>query len=148
MQARWFSVIALALLIAGCSGGATPTPTVGPGYLAAATAFDGAYLQWKAAITGKTTPGEFAGPAATYAAALSAFDDAISSLGATGQTATDITSLVSADKVVIADLGTVSAQTAGTFARWGEQLTADGAKAILAGRVVRTDLALPQASGQ
>jgi len=88
MQARWVSTIALALLIApalliaGCSGGATPTPTVGPGYLAAATAFDGAYVQWRAAITGKTTPGEFAGPAATYAAALSDFDDAISSLGA------------------------------------------------------------------
>lgn len=151
MRTRRVVGIGLVALVAACSSPAS-VPTSSPStpsasavaqpYLGAATGVDTAYAQWKAAAQGRTRASELVAPAATYAAALTAFDQRVVALGATGKVGADIATLVSADDVVIADLDAVGTQ-AGSLSQWAAQLTADGAKAIAAGGVVRSDLGLP-----
>lgn len=164
MKARHSFVMALALLAVGCSAATTTAnpstttpgatgpavPTAGASassvahqYQTAAIGADAAYLHWKASVTGATRVSQVTGPATTYAAAMTKFDNAMVSLGATGQVATDIAALVRADQVVIGDLNSASSQTDSGLSKWAAQLSADGAKAIQAGQVVRADLGLP-----
>lgn len=168
MKVRRIIMMGLALLAVGCSGATTtanpsttapgatgpavPTavPTAGASassvahqYQTAAIGADAAYLRWRASVTGATKVSQVTGPAATYAAAMTKFDNAMVSLGATGKVATDIAALVKADQVVIGDLNSASSQTDSGLSKWAAQLSADGAKAIQAGQVVRADLGLP-----
>jgi len=167
MKTRYISIgIGLALMAAGCSsakaaGTSTTTPatttsaaptttastastaTVAQEFLAAAKGADAAYVQWKAAVAGKTEVSQITAPATTYAAQLTTFDNAIMRLGASGKAATDIHTLVSDDGVVIGELNSESTQTQGSLAQWASQLIANGATAIQAGDAVRADLGLP-----
>ncbi len=164
MKARRIIVMGLALLAVGCSSATTTAnpSTTAPGatgpavptagvsassvahqYQTAAIGADAAYLRWRASVTGATKVSQVTGPAATYAAAMTKFDNAMVSLGATGKEATDIAALVRADQVVIGDLNSASSQTDSGLSKWAAQLSADGAKAIQAGQVVRADLGLP-----
>ena len=154
MKARRVLVLGLAVLLAGCGSAATAAPPaatldaasaqpIAGRYLAGALGVDAAYLRWKAAIQGKTRVSEIEGPAATYAADLTKFDDSLASFDATGQVGTDVAALIAADQVVIRDLNAVTAQTDGSLAGWAAKLSADGTTAIKAGSTVRTDIALP-----
>jgi ABC-type molybdate transport system substrate-binding protein len=157
-------VCALVVLAVGCSGSKkSPSPTAssqalgvgavasttaastaaGGQYLTAADALDASYLRWKAQLVGKTRVNELTAPASSYAAALTAFDQAIARVAASGQTATDITKLETDDAVVIADLDSITHQAQATLSHWSSQLMADGAKALQAGSLVRADFKLP-----
>jgi hypothetical protein len=111
--------------------------------MTAADSLDIAYTRWRSAILGKDRVAQLTGPAASYALALTAFDNAISRVNATGKTATDIRTLLAADEVVIADLDSITKQTQSTLSAWSAKLTGDGAPARAAGDAVRTDFGLP-----
>lgn len=128
------------------AGTTTAGTTVQSGqYLTAADALDAAYARWRGAIVGKNRVTQLTGPAASYALALTSFDNAILRVTAneTGKTATDIQTLVAADAVVIADLDSITKQTESTLSAWSAKLSADGAPARVAGDAVRTDFGLP-----
>jgi hypothetical protein len=127
---------------ATAAGGSSTTAQSGQ-YLTAATSLDTAYARWRSSIVGKNRVAQLTGPAASYALALSVFDNAISRVNATGKTATDIQTLVAADAVVIADLNSITKQTESTLSTWSAKLSADGAPARVAGDTVRTDFGLP-----
>jgi hypothetical protein len=129
---------------AGATAAGATSATVQSGqYLTAATSLDTAYARWRSSIVGKNRVAQLTGPAASYALALTAFDNAISRVNATGKTATDIQTLVAADAVVIADLNSITKQTESTLSTWSAKLSADGAPARVAGDTVRTDFGLP-----
>jgi hypothetical protein len=152
----------LAVLVASCStaknsgspttstgaGSATTTPTVPTAtvaqrFLSAATVVDVAYATWHGEVTGATQVSQITGPAVTYATALTTFDTALANLDAGGKAATDVPTLMSADRVVIGDLNSVTTLSRADLGSWARQLVADGAKAIQASDVVRADLGLP-----
>jgi hypothetical protein len=128
---------------AGATAGATSATVQSGQYLTAADALDAAYARWRSAIVGKNRVAQLTGPAASYALALTTFDNAISRVNASGKTATDIQTLVAADAVVIADLNSITRQTEATLSSWSAKLSADGAPARVAGDTVRTDFGLP-----
>jgi hypothetical protein len=129
---------------AGATAAGAGTATVQSGqYLTAADALDTAYARWRSDIAGKDRVAQLTGPAASYALALTSFDNAISRVNATGKTATDIQTLEAADAVVIADLDSITKQTQSTLSGWSAKLSADGAPARVAGDTVRTDFRLP-----
>ena len=167
MKARWILVTGLALLAAGCGGSttpstatptssaATPTPTptaestaqVAQAYLSAATAVDAAYTTWKddlVAANGNVL--QLKSQASAYAAVLTTFDSAVQGLGATGQAAGDIATLVADDNTVIADLNALSSLTASGESAWDTKALSDGLNAAAQGNVVRADLGLPAAA--
>ena len=167
MKARWILVTGLALLAAGCGGSttpstatptssaATPTPTptaestaqVAQAYLSAAAAVDAAYTTWHSdlvAANGNVL--QLKSQAASYAAVLTTFDRTVQGIGATGQAAADIATLVTDDNTVIADLNALPSQTVSTEAAWDTKALSDGLAAVAQGDVVRTDLGLPASS--
>lgn len=163
MKARWILVAGLALLAAGCGGSTTPstatpspsTPTPAPvstaqvaqAYLSAAAAVDAAYTTWTGdlhAANGNVL--QLKSQAAAYAAVLTSFDSSIQGIGATGQAAADIATLVTDDNAVIADLNALPSQTASTETAWDTKAISDGLAAVAQGDVVRADLGLPASS--
>jgi hypothetical protein len=165
MKARWILVAGLALLAVGCGGStspstaasnpSTPTPTPSPrstaqvaqSYLSAASAVDAAYATWHSAlIAANGNVLKLTSQAAAYAAVLTTFDTTIQGIGATGQAAGDIATLVTDDNTVIADLNALPAQTASTESNWDTKAIADGLAAVAQGDVVRADLGLPASS--
>jgi hypothetical protein len=112
-------------------------------YVAASAAVDAAYTQWLSASAGVTDPSRLFGPAATYAGALTTFDNEIVDIGATGSAASDIAILASDDQVMVTDLNRVSSVTAAELPTWEAQLTAAHNTAITQDDIVRSDLGLP-----
>jgi len=165
MKARWILVAGLALLAVGCGGSttpstggsapSTPTPTATPAstaqvaqaYLSAATAVDAAYTTWHdALVAANGNVLQLKSQAASYAAVLTTFDRTVQGIGATGQAAADIATLVTDDNTVIADLNALPSQTVSTEAAWDTKALSDGLAAVAQGDVVRTDLGLPASS--
>ncbi len=165
MKARWMLVAGLALLTVGCGGSTTPTtatsatstatPTVtaeltaqvAQSYLAAASAVDSAYTTWHSdLIAANDNVLQLKSQAAAYVAVLSSFDSTVQAIGASGQAAADIATLVTDDNTVIADLNALASLTASGETAWDTKAIADGLAAAAQGDVVRTDLGLPAAS--
>ena len=162
MKARWVLVTGVALLTVGCGGSTTPstaTPTpastatpastvqVAQSYLSAASAVDAAYTTWHSALVAANgNVLQLRSQAAAYAAVLTTFDSTVQGIGATGQAAADIATLVTDDNTVIADLNALSSLTVSGEAAWDTKAISDGLAAVAQGDVVRTDLGLPAAS--
>jgi hypothetical protein len=153
---------ALAVIAVGCGGSpasssssaakatlastATPASTaqVGQAFLSAAAPVDAAYKTWTADLTAAGgDPLPLTSQASAYVGVLTTFDSTIVGIGATGKAKTDITTLVTDDNTVIADLNSLSSQTSSTVSAWDTKGIADGLVAIAAGDVVRADLGLP-----
>ena len=108
---------------------------------------DAAYTTWTGdlhAANGNVL--QLKSQAAAYAAVLTSFDSSIQGIGATGQAAADIATLVTDDNAVIADLNALPSQTASTETAWDTKAISDGLAAVAQGDVVRADLGLPASS--
>jgi len=163
MKASWMLVAGLALLAVGCGGSTAPstaasnpsTPTPAPrttaqvaqSYLSATAAVSAAYNTWHSAFhAAGDNVLQLKSQAAAYAAVLTSFDSTIQGIGATGQAAGDIATLVADDNTFIADLNALPAQTASTETAWDTKALSDGLAAVAQGDVVRADLGLPASS--
>jgi hypothetical protein len=120
------------------------TAQVAQAFLSATGPVDTAYKTWKAdLVAAGDNPLPLTSQASAYVSVLTTFDNTIQGIGATAKAATDIATLVTDDNTVIADLNSLSSQTATTVAAWDAKGISDGTVAIAAGDVVRADLGLP-----
>src|ERR1700681_649238 len=129
---------------------ATPTTVstarIAQEYLAAvnsANAAGDAFHQQVVALGSNATVSQFAGPAKTLVAAYGVFDSVVLRLGTTGQTSTDIRSVVTADGALEGDLSALGSQSVQSVAQWNTTFLDDGGRVAAASNVVRGDLGLP-----
>jgi len=148
------SLVGLSAL-AGCSststatGAAGPSPptesrsAVGQGFAAASDALTTAVTQVKTALASVTSVSQIVGPITKYATALDSFDNTVLHLGASGQTATDIRTVVTYNGAIIGELNALGSQTPATLPAWESAISVNQGKAAQATDAVRADLGLP-----
>jgi hypothetical protein len=147
------AVCGVTLLVVACGGSASPTPLsraqAGQQYLndiapvhTASAAFLTATTTWS--LT--TTNAEAYADAAPLIDAETTFDAALASTPWPTNTTADVQTLITEDKVIIADLSELSTITHAGVPAWVVKLKADTAVDVTDAGLVRSDLGLPPAT--
>lgn len=150
------ALLAVAICVAACGGSSTPaaapasssspTADVGALYLAAVAPANAAGDVFRAKINDQSTQAEVVAAAAPLADAYVAMDERLARIPFTGQAATDVRALVTADGQLIGDLRAIGQQTAFSLAAFQAQFGRDVAAVGSAVTLIRADLGLPAAS--
>jgi hypothetical protein len=147
------AISTLAALAAACGGAASPTPLsqsqAGQTYLddiapvhSASAAFLTAATLWNLS----TTDAEAFADARPLINAETTFDSQLSSTPWPSSTTADIQTLITENKVIIADLDELQTITLATIAAWDVKIKADTAVDVTDSGLIRSDLGLPPAT--
>jgi len=137
----------------GCGGTSTATPLpeaqAGQTYLsdlAPVHTAVAAFLTTATAWNLLTTRAETTSDAAPLMAAIRTFDSELSTTPWPANATADVQTLITEDKVIIADLTALDAITHATVAAWEVNIAADTNVDASDSNLVRSDLGLPQAT--